>query len=175
MVDMNYIWLCCLSAELTEVLLVDLTGVVDIWLWCFLVDIPEVLLAELVGVALPLPLWCTNPSSLDFWLGFFYNLYITNILVIFFIRGRGEKFLVTILCIAITPVVIYVPSFRGCYRSSLSGPWLHGGLKNSMLTASLSASQYFNIIVQGVSVYVAWFFPLGHHPRICAWRVRTLH
>ena len=39
-------------------------------------------------------------------------------------------------------------------------------------TASLSVSQYFNIIVWGFSVCAAFFHPLGHHPCPCAWIVR---
>ena len=65
---------------------------------------------------------CSNPSSLDFWLGFFYNLDITKILAVFVSQGRGEKFLVSILCIAIIPVVIHVHYHRRCCRSSLSVP-----------------------------------------------------
>ena len=56
MVDMNDIRLCCLLVELTEVLLVDLSGVFKSWLWCLLTDVTEVLLSDLTGVALPLTL-----------------------------------------------------------------------------------------------------------------------
>ena len=120
----------------------------------------------------PPSLCCPNPSSLDFWIGFFYNFDITKILVIFVSRGRGEKFLVTILCITIVPVGIPVPSRRGCFRNSLSGPWRSGGLQNYGRTASLSASQHFNIIVWGVSVCTTRLRRLGHHPRTCVWRLR---
>ena len=120
----------------------------------------------------PPPSFYPSPSSLDFWLGFFYNLDITKIIVIVFIWGRGDEFLVSILCIAIVPVVIPVPSSRGFYRSSLSGPWQCGGLQNSMRTASLSASKYFNIIVREVLICVACFLPIGNRPHTCPWRVR---
>ena len=120
----------------------------------------------------PPPPWFLNPSSVDFWLGFFYNFNTTKILIIVVIRGRGDEFLFAILCIAIVPVVIPVPSRRGCCRISLSGPWRRSGLRNPRRTDSLSSSQYFNIIVQGVSVCAAWFLPLGNHPCTFAWRVR---
>ena len=54
------------------------------------------------------PPCCTNPSSMDFWLGFFYNFYITKIFVIVVIRGRSNEFLVAIVCIAIFPAVLSV-------------------------------------------------------------------
>ena len=112
--------------------------------------------------------FCPNPSYLDFWLVFFYNFFITEILIIIVSRWRGDKFLVAILYIVIFPVVIPVPSRRFCCCISLSGPWRRSGQQNSGRTASLSGSQYFNIIVRGVSVCAACFFPLGHHPRPCA-------
>ena len=170
MVDMNQILLCWLPAELTGFLLVELARVVDSWLWCLLVDLTKVHLAKLIGVALSLPIFCPNPSSFDFWPGFFYKFDITNILVIFFIRGIGGEFLVGILCIASVPVVILVPSSRRFCRSSLIGTWQRGGMWNSGRTASLIASQYFNIIVQLISVCAAWFWPLHRHPRSWAWR-----
>ena len=55
MVDMNKIKLCCFLEELTGVLLVDLSRVVDSWLWCLLRDIAEVLLAEFYGISHLLP------------------------------------------------------------------------------------------------------------------------
>ena len=57
-----------------------------------------------------------------FWLGLFYNFDVTKILVIVVSRGGGEKFLVAIICITIVPVVIPVPSQRGCCHSSLREP-----------------------------------------------------
>ena len=113
-----------------------------------------------------------NPSSLDFWLESFYNFDITKILIIVVRWGRGNWFLVAILCIAISPVVIPVPYCRGWCRSSLNGPCWRGGLLNAGLNASLSASQSFNIDVRGVLVCVALFRPLGQHTRPCTWRVR---
>ena len=53
-----------------------------------------------------------NPSSLYFWLGFFYTFDITKILAIIVSQGRGKKILVAILCITIALVVIPVPSRR---------------------------------------------------------------
>ena len=71
----------------------------------------------------------TSPSSLlsqPLFSGFldwiFYNFDVTKILIIVVSRGGGEKVLVAILCITIVPVVIHVPSHRGCCHSSLSGP-----------------------------------------------------
>ena len=64
--------------------------------------------------------FCHNPYYMAFC--------ITKVLVIFVILGGGNKFLVIILSIDIIPVVIPVPSCRGCCRSSLSGPWQHGVL-----------------------------------------------
>ena len=128
----------------------------------------------LQGITTPSPC-CPNPSSLDFWIGIFYNFYnfdITNIFVIVISRGKGDVVLVSILCIYIVPIVIPVPSIRGCFRSSLSGPWQCDWLRNSGRTASLSASQYFITILQWVLVCVACFLPIGHHPCPCAWRVR---
>ena len=111
-------------------------------------------------------------SSLEFWLGFLYNFDITKILVIVVGRGRVDEFLVSVLCIAIVPLVVPVTSCRGCYCSSLRGTWRRGGLRNSGITASRSSSQYFNIIVQGVLVFTAYFWPLVHYPCPCVWRVR---
>ena len=108
---------------------------------------------------------------MDFWLGFFYNSDITKILFIIINCGVGDEVLVAILIIAIFPVGLPVPSRIGYCRISLSGPWWSGGLQNSRRTASLSASQYFNIIFRGVSVCADCFFPLGHHHCPCAWRV----
>ena len=45
LVDKNEIWLCCLLAELNEVLLLDLSRAVDSWLWCLFADLTEVLLS----------------------------------------------------------------------------------------------------------------------------------
>ena len=116
--------------------------------------------------------WCTNPYSMYFWLGFFYNFEITKILVIVVRRGRGNKFLITIICIAIAPVVISVHSCRWFCHSYLSGPWRRGGMQNYGRTNLLSASQYFKIILQGVSLCAACFGPLGRHPCPCTRRAR---
>ena len=113
-----------------------------------------------------------NPSSLYFWIGFFYNFDITKIMFIVVSWGRGCEVLVAIICITIVPVVISVPYRRGFYCSSLSRPLRRGGLKNCGRTASLSASQYFNIIVWGVLVYAAWFCAFFHHPCPWNWKVR---
>ena len=86
-------------------------------------------------------LWFTNPSSLDFWLGFFHSFDITKILIIFVSWGRGDKVLVSILFIDTTPVVITVTSIRGCPPRSLSVPWQQIEMLNSGRIASLSASQ----------------------------------
>ena len=111
---------------------------------------------------------CPNPSSLDFWIEIFYNFDITKSLVIIFIRGRSNLVLVTIICITILPVAIPVPYIRGCCRSSLSGPWRRGGMRNYGRTASLSDYQYFNIIFRGLLVCAAFFRLLGHHLSPCA-------
>ena len=110
---------------------------------------------------------CPNTSSLDFWVLFFCNFDINKILVIVVRQGRGDKVLISILCIDSVPVVIPVPSRRGCCQSSLSRILQISGLRNYGRTASLSASQYFNIIIQGVLVCAACLLPLGHHPRPC--------
>ena len=47
---------------------------------------------------------CPNPSTLDFWIEFFYKFGITKILVFIVSRGRGNEFLVAILCVAIVPI-----------------------------------------------------------------------
>ena len=65
-----------------------------------------------------------------------------------------------------------MPSHRRFCRNSLSTPWGCGGLQISGRTASLSASQYFNIIVLRFLVCEACFHPLGCHPCPWAWRVR---
>ena len=128
-----------------------------------------ILVGAIRGSTSPTP-WFPNPSSLDFWIGFFYSFYITKILVIFVRRGRDNEFQFAVLCIAITHVVIHVPSLIGCCRRSLSGPLQRGGLQKSGCTASVSASQYFNIIIQGALVSADFFLPIGHHPRPCVWR-----
>ena len=56
LVDMKKIWLCCLLADITEFLLVDLSGLVERWIWFLLADLTEVLLAEIYRVELPIPL-----------------------------------------------------------------------------------------------------------------------
>ena len=61
------------------------------------------------GNTLPSPCF-HNPSSLNFLFGLFYNFDITKILIIVVSWGRGKKFLVNILCIAIFPVVTPVYS-----------------------------------------------------------------
>ena len=129
-------------------------------------------MAELAGVATPLPL---AVSTLLLWIfGLNFSTTLKSLISSSSLSsgGRGNKFLVAILCIAIVPVVIPVPSHRGCCHSSISGPRQRGGLKNSGHNASLSDSQYFNIIVRGVLVCADWFRPFGHHPRPCARRVR---
>ena len=109
---------------------------------------------------------------MDFWLRIFYNLDITYVLFIVVSRGGVDEVLIFIIYIAIVPVGIHVPSRRGFCSRSIIMPWQQGGLRNSRLTASLSASQYFNIIVQGLLVCAAFFRLLDHHPRPCTWRVR---
>ena len=77
-----------------------------------LADITKVLLEELAGVVPPLPLCCPKPSYIDSWIGFLYNFEITKIFIIIVSWGGGDGVLFDILCIAIVPVVIPVPSHR---------------------------------------------------------------
>ena len=46
--------------------------------------------------------FCPNPSSMDLWIGFIYNFYITEIIVIVFIQRGSEETQVTINFIAST-------------------------------------------------------------------------
>ena len=169
---MNKILLCFLLADLTQVLLVELARVVESWLWCLLVDLTEDLLVYLSGVSLPLPLAVSTLLPWIFGLDFYTTSISLRSLSLLSVRGEENELLVAIPCIAIFRIFILVPSRRGCCRSSFSGLWRHSRLWNSGRTPSLSASQYFNIIFQGVLLCAAWFFPIGHHPRPCAWRVR---